>query len=163
MPVRAVAPGPNREPNQYYQAISRSVEIDPRAITALMWVPTPVPPPKPPVRPILAPQVVNKVSAVVEDPAIGDGWCTDFVWSKGYSRSKYHGNAVEWKEYINTKNPREGDVVVLREGPIGHVAIIESLASKSISIIEQNFVGKGIVSRRTISRDYARIVGFIMP
>lgn len=130
-----------------------------------MALPTPTPAPTfvpaPPPELIIAYTVAVRVDS---DGSVGKGWCTDFVWSRGWPHSIYSGDANTWKRFINTENPRAGDVVVLREGgKRGHVAIIESVASTSINLIEQNFVGLGVVSRRTIPKDYARIVGFIMP
>lgn len=158
MPVRAVAPGPNREPNQYYQAISRSVEIDPRAITALMWVPTPVPPPKPPVRPILAPQVVNKVSAAIAgyDPSS----CVSYV------KFRRPDLDVPWgtpKRYASThelsKEPWVGAVGISSEGPVWHTWVVESIASDSMVISEVNFLGD-YLSTRSMPLDNPDTKGF---
>lgn len=105
-------------------------------------------------------RVIRATSAVVTE-GVGDGQCVSFVQAHGFS--EYSGNAGTWKRYVNTTNPRAGDVVVLREGPVGHVALIESVSSQSLDLWEQNYEGPYIVSRRTIPKDYGRIVGFISP
>lgn len=131
-----------------------------------MWVPTPVPPPKPRTvapRPLQVVHVVNSVSAEVSDDLapVGDGYCVAFVKAHGFA--EYSGDAWEWKRYNNTKNPQAGDVVVLREGKVGHVALIESVSSQSLNLIEQNYKGRYVVSRRTIPKDYARIEALVSP
>lgn len=129
-------------------------------IGSVMQVPTPTP--LPTRRVVVVEPVVRAETSTVKDEfaPVGDGQCVAFVQAHGFS--EFSGNAGTWKRYINTKNPRAGDVVVLREGPVGHVALLETVASQSLGLLEQNYEGRYIVSRRTISRNYARIVGFIM-
>lgn len=110
---------------------------------------------------VVPPTVIAGKSLAMRTEGVGDGWCVDYVQEHGFSQ--YSGNAGTWKRYINVTKPSPGDVVVLKEGSIGHVAIVQSVASKSLTLIEQNFIGKYIVSTRTIPKDYARIVGFISP
>ena len=81
------------------------------------------------------------------------------VQQNGYGHLR--GNADEWVKYINSKEPLYGAVVVLDEGKLGHLALVEDFDRNSIKVIEQNYEGKGIVSRRIIKRDYARILGFV--
>lgn len=125
-----------------------------------IFIPTP---PKKVLRPqAIVPVVVSPISGksvATKEEGVGNGQCVAFVQAHGFS--KYRGNAGTWKRYINTKKPKAGDAVVLREGSVGHVAILESVASQSYTLIEQNMEGPYIISRRTIPKNYGRIVGFI--
>lgn len=84
-----------------------------------------------------------------------------FVQQNGYDHLR--GDAHVWVKYINSKEPLIGSVVVLDEGKLGHLALVEDFDRNTIEIIEQNYEGRGIVSRRIIQRDYSRILGFVKP
>ena len=84
-----------------------------------------------------------------------------FVQKNGYGHLR--GNAHEWVKHVNSTEPSIGSVVVLDEGKLGHLALVEDFDRDSIEVIEQNYEGRGIVSRRTIQRDYSRILGFVKP
>ena len=88
----------------------------------------------------------------------GNGSCVDLIKANGYG--EYRGNAYEWAKYINTDKPSIGDVVVLKEGRFGHLALIVGF-DKGIMVAEQNYRGLYIVSTRSIDWDYKRIMGFI--
>lgn len=126
-----------------------------------MQVPTPTPTPAPIIRPVIRQTLGVMASVSAGFVPTGNGQCVAFVQAHGFSG--YNGNAGTWRRYINTDSPRAGDAIVLREGSVGHIALVESVASQSYNLVEQNFLGRYIVSRRTISKDYANIVGFIMP
>lgn len=89
---------------------------------------------------------------------IGDGYCVAFVQAHGFSQ--YRGNAWQWKEYINSQAPKPGEVVVLNEGTMGHVALVISTGDK-ITIMEQNYVARYIVSQRELNLNDPSIIGFI--
>lgn len=95
------------------------------------------------------------------------GWCT---WYAAYRRNvpRSWGNAIRWFSsaqatgYATGRSPRPGAIVVTREAwPLGHVAYVESVNGNSLTISEMNFRGFGIISSRTISQDYGKIVGYI--
>lgn len=89
----------------------------------------------------------------------GNGQCVDFVQAHGFS--KMFGNAYQWKKYINTATPGVGNVVVLKGGRWGHVALITAVKPNSIQVVEQNFYGPYIIDHREISLSDRAIVGFI--
>ena len=90
-----------------------------------------------------------------------DGFCVSFVQQNGYGHLR--GNAHEWVKYVNSEEPLIGSVVVLDEGKFGHLALVEDFDRNTIEIIEQNYEGRWIVSRRIIKRDYPRMLGFVKP
>lgn len=90
---------------------------------------------------------------------VGEGWCVEFVRAHGFE--KYTGDAIKWIEFVDTREPSVGSVVVLSEGEIGHLAIVTSFTETEISIIEQNYEGLGIVSTRSFPIDYKHIIGYV--
>ncbi len=90
---------------------------------------------------------------------VGDGQCVAFVQAHGFSH--FHGNAYQWKKYINTSNPSPGGVVVLLGGRFGHVALITAVTLNSVQIVEQNYFRPYVVDHREISLGDRSIVGFI--
>ena len=87
-----------------------------------------------------------------------NGQCVSFVQAQGFE--DYRGNAYEWKKYINTEIGQLGDVVVLNEGKLGHLAYVIGVEN-GYQLVEQNYEGKYKISYRTIPFDYPLIVGFI--
>jgi len=77
------------------------------------------------------------------------------------------GNAKNW--LVSAKNygyqtgqtPEEGAVVVTSESSLGHVAYVEEVTDTTIEVSEMNYIGRGVVSRRVIPRDYRAIRGYI--
>lgn len=104
---------------------------------------------------------VTEVPAINYKP-VGNGFCVVFVRTYGYGFESYSGDAITWKRYINSETPKVGSVVVLQEGPLGHLAIITAVYENSFSVVEQNFSGRYTVNRRTLSNDYNKILGFII-
>lgn len=111
---------------------------------------------------------VNSVVEIPKEPVkqspiiksgIGDGWCVSYV--KYITGVTYAGDAWYWKNYINTTEPIIGDIVVLNESRLGHVAVIKGIYDDSILITEQNYNVRYIISERTISKSYPYIVGYI--
>ncbi len=90
---------------------------------------------------------------------IGNGQCVPFVQAHGYA--DLHGNAYQWKKYINTPEPTIGGVVVLKGGRYGHVALITAVKPDSIQVVEQNYFGPHIVDHREIAINDRAVVGFI--
>lgn len=90
---------------------------------------------------------------------VGDGQCVAFVQAHGFANM--HGNAYQWKKYINTPVPVAGGAVVFKGGRWGHIAIITAVKESSIQVVEQNFYGPYIIDHREISLTDRAIVGFI--
>lgn len=93
------------------------------------------------------------------------GYCTYYVASR---RSiHWRGNAGAWLRnaraagYATGYTPQAGAIIVTNESPVGHVGIVESVNSGSITISEMNYAGWGVVSRRTISSGSGVIRGYI--
>ena len=92
--------------------------------------------------------------------SVGNGECVAFIQANGYE--EYRGNAYEWVKYVNPdiKIGWPGYVVLLDEGPYQHLALITG-TDGGYNLVEQNYLGIGIVSSRTIPYDYIKIVGFV--
>lgn len=93
------------------------------------------------------------------------GYCTSYVASR--RNIPWRGNAGAWlgnaraMGYATGREPRAGAIIVTNESPVGHVGIVEAVHGGSVTISEMNYVGRGIVSRRTISSGSGAIRGFI--
>ena len=90
---------------------------------------------------------------------IGDGWCVSYAKFK--SGLTFSGNAYEWINYINSQEPKIGDIIVLKEGKSGHLAYLENIQGNKLIISEQNYLGRWIVSIRIIEITYINILGYI--
>jgi surface antigen len=97
--------------------------------------------------------------SVYKPRATLDGYCVSYVQQYGFEA--YKGNANEWIKYINSTEPSIGAVVVLKEGPMGHLALVIDYTGEKVFITEQNYLGRGIVSTRWIDRNYPKIIGYI--
>ena len=89
---------------------------------------------------------------------IANGTCVGFIQSLGFD---YHGNAKDWKEYINSYFPEVGEVMLTNESSLGHLSFITKVSFGKIEIIEQNFKGWGVISTRSVSMFDQDIIGFI--
>ena len=90
---------------------------------------------------------------------VGNGQCVALLQAHGFEN--YKGNALEWKVYIDPKAIGwPGDAILLDEGPYQHLVIILS-NTDSYNIVEQNYLGEYIISTRSISFDYNKIIGII--
>src|SRR5205807_6083562 len=83
------------------------------------------------------------------------GFCTYWVASRRYV--PWNGNAGQWIAaarafgFAEGSTPKVGAIMVTAEGPIGHVAYVESLNSDgSWTVSEMNFVAWNVVDHRTI-------------
>ncbi len=90
---------------------------------------------------------------------IGNGWCVAYV--KYITKAPYSGDAWEWAKYINASEPSPGDIVVLNENKLGHVAVVISVSENTFTISEQNYKGRYVISKRTLDKTYSAIQGFI--
>lgn len=95
------------------------------------------------------------------------GQCTQWVQHMRPDLRRRMGNGGQYLAYarsygIPTGNTaREGAVVVTNETFVGHVAYVEAVGNGTITITEANYVGLGIVSRRTISSSSSVIRGYV--
>lgn len=74
---------------------------------------------------------------------------------------------------INSNSPRAGSVAIIQVrgsmAQYGHVAVVESVTTNSITIVEANYGGPGIQRRRAVGRDASDaasqlgIVGYFRP
>ncbi len=53
----------------------------------------------------------------------GKGYCTDYI--KQRTGNKQRGNAGTWTTNIQTKEVRQGDVIIFKSPGVGHVAVVE--------------------------------------
>ncbi len=93
------------------------------------------------------------------------GYCTWYVAQKRYV--PWGGNAGTWLYHAKAlgykvgRTPRKGAIMVTSESWWGHVAIVEKVNKKTITVSEMNRIGWGKVSRRTLPIKSRVIKGFI--
>lgn len=94
------------------------------------------------------------------------GYCTYYVAGRRFI--PWSGNAITWLTgarnfgYATGNTPQVGAIVVTNEGgSAGHVAYIDAVDGDQITISEMNYRGFGVISSRTISASYGRILGYI--
>jgi|GEM_PF-1141700 len=95
------------------------------------------------------------------------GQCT---WYVNYRRSDLPngmGNGGQYLANARAKGlptgsvARVGAVGVTSESYYGHVFIVDAVSGSSMTVSEMNYVGTGIISRRTLPVNYYAIKGFI--
>ena len=95
----------------------------------------------------------------------GNGTCVPYARARSglqlFGRADTFLGQVTEAGYSTSTTPIVGSIVVLDEGAIGHVAVVEEVLGESIRISEQNYKGLYIVSERTIPVSYERILGYI--
>jgi hypothetical protein len=82
-------------------------------------------------------------------------YCTVFAERFGY---ELNGHAYQLQP--NSDEPTVGGLILTREGPYGHVAVIYQIDFDSLIIVESNYVECKITYRR-IPLDYKLIRGYI--
>ncbi|MDD5083873.1 MAG: LysM peptidoglycan-binding domain-containing protein [Candidatus Moranbacteria bacterium] len=94
------------------------------------------------------------------------GYCTWYVAQKRYV--PWGGNAGTWlynakaQGYKTGKSPTVGSIVVTTDSPYyGHVALVESVGSGTITVSEMNYKGWGKVNRRVIPIASRSIKGYV--
>lgn len=94
------------------------------------------------------------------------GYCTYYVAQKW--PVTWRGNAGAWlynakaQGYKTGKKPKAGSIVVTTEDAYyGHVAYVEDVTSKTITVSEMNYKGWGVKNFRTLSRNSGVIRGYI--
>jgi len=94
------------------------------------------------------------------------GYCTWYVASK--RPVPWIGNAYQWPDnaramgYQTGMTPKPGAIMATWESSLGHVAYVEAVnADGSWTVSEMNFVGFGVVSRRTIKPGQVPLIAFI--
>ncbi len=95
------------------------------------------------------------------------GWCT---WYVNYRRPDLPDGMGNANTYLSRARaaglatgtvPRAGAVIQTNESSYGHVGIVDAVNGNSITITEMNYVGRYIVSQRTISASSSSIRGYI--
>lgn len=113
-------------------------------------------------------QVVAKTASVTSGEAhyFPYGYCTYYVSQRRYI--PWSGNAIAWlsgaKSYgfATGSTAQVGAIIVTSEGGrTGHVGMIDGVDGDKITITEMNYAGFGVISTRTISSSYGRIMGYI--
>lgn len=95
------------------------------------------------------------------------GNCTWWAKSKRPDLPNQLGNGGRWLSSAQSKGlstgqtPKPGAVVVTSEGRVGHVGYVEAVEGDQIIVSDMNMIGRGKVSKRTISADAGVIKGFI--
>lgn len=118
---------------------------------------------------IAARAVIKTAEKVVESSGIHAfpyGYCTYYVSQR---RPIYwSGNAISWLSgaraagFATGDTPQAGAIMVTSEGGYtGHVAMVDAVNGDQVTISEMNFKGFGVISSRTISASYGRILGYI--
>jgi surface antigen len=94
------------------------------------------------------------------------GQCTWYVATKKYI--PWGGNAGTWlwkarnMGYPTGQEPKKGSVAVFGGGPFGHVAVVEGVDSRHITISEMNYTrGAGRMDYRNVSVHDPKLMGFI--
>ena len=114
-----------------------------------------------PSNPILGSIVEQKIP----ESYIGNGECTTLI--RHYRKIPWSGNANTWWQKaldadFSTGNIQKLNAIMVEnsKSPYGHVALVTHVNENSFTIVEQNVLGKGIVSQRILPLDYSTI-GFI--
>lgn len=94
------------------------------------------------------------------------GYCTSYVASQRFI--PWSGNAISWLSgaisygFATGAIPQVGAIIVTSEGgSAGHVGMVDAVNGDQITITEMNYRGFGVISTRTISSSYGRIMGYI--
>jgi len=126
-------------------------------------------PPKKILRPVtLNKPVFNAKRSIESVPAshFPYGYCTYYASQRRFV--PWSGNAISWLTgarsfgFATGGTPQAGAIIVTSEGgKIGHVGIVDAVDGDQVTISEMNYRGWGVVSSRTISATYSRIMGYI--
>ena len=95
------------------------------------------------------------------------GYCTYYVSQR--RDIPWSGNAITWLSgaraygFATGDEPKVGAIIVTSEGGYtGHVGMVDAVNEDgTITVSEMNYAGWGVVSSRTISASYGRILGYI--
>jgi surface antigen len=112
-----------------------------------------------------APSAPPEMGATVPN-RFDKGSCTWYVAS--LRKVTWTGNANEWWQhaavagYAEGRTPDTNAIMVTREGPVGHVALVTAVnADGTWTVSEMAFRGTGRVTTRTLRPGQAPVVGFI--
>ncbi len=114
--------------------------------------------------------IANSVNAKQQTIQSGShfpyGYCTYYASLR--RNVPWSGNAISWLGgarkfgFATGSTPQVGAIIVTSEGGrTGHVGIVDGVSGNQITITEMNYSGWGVISSRTISADYGRIMGYI--
>jgi len=109
---------------------------------------------------------VAKIANGVTASRFPYGYCTYYVSQQRFI--PWSGNAIAWLSgarsfgYATGNIPQVGAIIVTSEGGrTGHVGMVDGVGGDEITITEMNYHGFGVISSRTISASYGRIMGYI--
>ena len=91
---------------------------------------------------------------------VGNGQCVAYAKSAS-GLTQYSGNAITWTRYVNSQTPQKGAVVVLNVGKYGHLAVVTNITDKTITVSEQNFIGRYIIDSRNLNINDSDILGYV--
>ncbi|MBI4948320.1 CHAP domain-containing protein, partial [Candidatus Berkelbacteria bacterium] len=95
------------------------------------------------------------------------GWCT---WYVNYRRPDLPNGMGNARDYLNSarsrgiptgSTPRVGAVMVTRESYYGHIAYVSAVGANSFTVMEMNYVGRYIVSSRSVPNNFWALRGFV--
>jgi hypothetical protein len=94
----------------------------------------------------------------------GNGTCVPYArYRTGiqlYGWARYFLKWAKEEGYSTSTVPIIGGMVITNESR-GHVAVVEDVHDDHIHISEQNFLGRYVISKRELSLDDPRILGYI--
>jgi len=96
---------------------------------------------------------------------VGNGSCVAFVKaSLGVTESwftpYYVWNHADLLSLTPLSKPKIGSIIILDEGPVWHMGLVQEITESGIIIIEQNYV-PNTVGTRNLNIDDPDIVGFL--
>lgn len=87
------------------------------------------------------------------------GQCVGYV--KYITGVEYSGNAILWKQYINSDKPEIGSIAILQVGRWGHLALVISVNNDTVTLRSRNWEGLWIISDNEFNINDIRILGYI--
>src|SRR3990167_11161104 len=116
---------------------------------------------------ILPEKIKVRMNGRYKASSFGSGQCVEYT-ARRRNGVDFLGNGGEWFDnarlagYKTGTKPIPGAILVTSEGSVGHTAYVEKVYKDGSFIVsEQNFVGLGVVSKRTIKPNAPFIKGFI--
>lgn len=111
-------------------------------------------------------RLIKPTSSVVKLPGDEDSrWAGQCVVYVKYALRKLapelSGNAIAWKDYINSEKPIVGSVVVMKVGKWGHLGIVVKVNDNSVVVRSRNWRGLWVISDDEFELSDERLLGYI--
>lgn len=87
------------------------------------------------------------------------GQCVSYI--RYITNVEHSGNALAWKEYINSNQPEIGSIVVMQVSRWGHLGIVKEINGDKVIIRSRNWQGLWIISDDEFDINDTRILGYI--